>query len=220
MLKRVIKVQIATKICGLNDQNTLDVAISNGASHIGFVFFAKSPRNLSFAQAKALAARVPSHVKKVGVFVDPDNQFIDEAVAAAALDIIQLHGSETPERVKALKERTGLIVWKAIPVRTAADIETASIYQGAADLLLFDAKPPKGADLPGGLGLRFDWRLLQHRQPVMPWGLSGGLDPLNVTEAIGISGARMVDISSGVEDAPGIKSAQKIKAFLKAVKEA
>lgn len=211
---------VQAKICGLSDPASIDAALHGGASHIGFVFFPKSPRNVSFDQVVALAAKVPDHVARVGVFVDPENDMVERAVVAGRLNVLQLHGDETPVRAARLKTQTGLEVWKAIPVRTRADIDGAATFAGAADLLLFDAKPPKGADLPGGLGLRFDWRLLTDYRAPMRWGLSGGLDPANVAEAVGIARARLVDVSSGVEDAPGVKSAKKIEAFLKAVKKA
>lgn len=208
--------RITAKICGLSTPETLDAAIAGGASHVGFVFFAKSPRNVDFDQVRALAARVPAHVGKAGVFVDPDDALIETATAAGMLDVIQLHGKETPERAAAIKDRTGREIWKALSIRTRADLAPAGDYRGAADRLLYDAKPPVGADLPGGLGLRFDWRLLEGFVHPLPWALSGGLDAANIAEAVGISGARLVDISSGVESAPGIKDVDKIAAFLKA----
>ena len=208
------------KICGLSEPLTLDAAVAGGAAYVGFVFFPKSPRNVAPDQAAALAGRVPGHVGRVGVFVDPDDELVLRAVAAGRLDAIQLHGGESPARVVAVKALTGKQVWKAIPVRTGADIDAAAAHAGAADLLLFDAKPPKGADLPGGLGLRFDWRLLAGYRTVSRWGLSGGLDASNVAQAIGITAARLVDVSSGVESAPGVKSVERIEAFLKAVKKA
>ena len=208
------------KICGLSTPETLDAAIGSGAQEVGFVFFAPSPRNLPFDRAAALAARVPDHVGRVGVLVDADDDLIERAIVAGRLTTLQLHGQETPERVAALKARTGLAVWKAVPVRTRADLNAGDAYRGAADLLLFDAKPPKGADLPGGLGLRFDWHLLVGHDPRMPWGLSGGLDADNVAQAIAVSGTRLVDVSSGVEDAPGVKSVARIEAFCRAVRQA
>jgi phosphoribosylanthranilate isomerase len=203
------------KICGLSTPETLDAAVAGGASHVGFMFFAPSPRNLAFDQARALALRVPDHVGRVGVFVEPDDALLDAAIAAG-LDAIQLHGDEAPARVAAIRQRTGLEVWKAIPIRTAADLNATAAFRGAADILLYDAKTPKGA-LPGGMGLRFDWRLLQGFAHPMAWALSGGLDAANVRDAIDITGARIVDISSGVETAPGVKAVDKIGAFLKAV---
>ncbi|API60812.1 N-(5'-phosphoribosyl)anthranilate isomerase [Tardibacter chloracetimidivorans] len=208
------------KICGLSEPATLDAAVRGGASYVGFVFFSKSPRNVTGEQAAMLASRVADHVGRVGVFVDPDDAQVKETAAAARLTAIQLHGDESPARVAAIKALTGLDVWKAVPVRTAADIADARAYAGAADLLLFDAKPPKGADLPGGLGLRFDWRLLSGYRAPLRWGVSGGLDAANVREAIGVTATGLVDVSSGVEDRPGVKSMAKIEAFLKAVSKA
>lgn len=207
------------KICGLTDPATLDAAVAAGSDHVGFVFFPKSPRHLDFDRAAALAARVPSRVGRVGVFVDPDDGLLESAVRAARLDVIQLHGEEAPARVADVKRRFGVEVWKAAPVRTRGDIGEARAYRGSADRLLFDAKAPKGADLPGGNGLRFDWRLLEGVTVGMPWGLSGGLDPASVAEAIGATGAPLVDVSSGVEEAPGVKSIEKIVAFVRAVRE-
>ncbi len=205
-----------TKICGISTPETLDAAIRHGASHVGFVFFAKSPRNLTADRAASLAARVPAHVKAVGLFVDPTADDLDRILSQVRLDILQLHGHETPETVARLAKTHARNVWKAIPIRTAADRDAAARYQGAADLILYDAKPPEGADLPGGNGLRFDWTLLSgHRHP-LPWALSGGLDADNVAEAIRVTGAPLVDISSGVESAPGVKDVDKIAAFLKA----
>ncbi len=207
-----------TKICGLSTIETLDAAIKHGASHIGFVFFAKSPRNLTPDRAAALAARVPRHVKSVGLFVDPTADDLARILAQVRLDVLQLHGHESPETVARLAKTHAREVWKAVPVRTAADRDTAARYKGAADLILYDAKPPEGADLPGGNGLRFDWTLLSgHRHP-LPWALSGGLDADNVAEAIRVTAAPLVDVSSGVESEPGAKDVDKIAAFLKAAR--
>lgn len=204
------------KICGLSTEATLDAAIAHGASHVGFVFFPRSPRNVDAARAAALIARVPPQVRTVGVFVDPDDALLDHAIAAG-IDTIQLHGHETPERTAAVRARHRRTVWKAVPVRTRADLADAARYAHAADRILYDAKPPQGADLPGGMGLRFDWRLLQgHRHP-LPWALSGGLDAASVAEAVQITGATLLDISSGVESSPGVKDVDKIAAFLQSV---
>jgi len=206
---------VQTKICGLSSAETLDAAINGGASYVGFVFFAKSPRNLMVDQAAALAARVPGHVKSVGLFVDPTDDDLARIVAQVRLDVLQLHGHETPESAARIGKAFARDVWKAIPVRTAADRDAAARYKGAADLILYDAKPPEGADLPGGNGMRFDWTLLNgHRHP-LPWALSGGLDAGNVAEAVRMTGAPLVDVSSGVESAPGVKDVDKIAAFLK-----
>jgi phosphoribosylanthranilate isomerase len=209
---------VFTKICGLSTPETLDAAIEHGASHVGFVFFAKSPRNLTLDRAAALAARVPAHVKSVGLFVDPSDDDLDRILSQVRLDVLQLHGHETPDTVARLRAQHRREVWKAIPVRTAADRDAAARYKGAADMILYDAKPPEGADLPGGNGLRFDWGLLSgHRHP-LPWALSGGLDADNVAEAIRVTGAPLVDVSSGVESAPGVKDVDKVAAFLKAAR--
>jgi phosphoribosylanthranilate isomerase len=209
-------VPVLTKICGLSTPETLDAALKGGASHVGFVFFAKSPRNLLPDQAAALAARVQGKAKIVGLFVDPTADDIDRVRATVRLDVIQLHGDERPALVSQLRMRSGLDVWKAVPVRTAADLNDAQKYRGAASMILYDAKPPAGSDLPGGNGLRFDWGLLRgHRHP-LPWALSGGLDAANIAEAVRITGAPLLDVSSGVESAPGIKDVDKIAAFLKA----
>lgn len=210
--------RIAIKICGLSTPDTLDAAIGAGASHVGFVHFVKSPRHVEAGRLAALAQRVPNHVTKVGVVVDPEDEMLARLIDAGRLDALQLHGGEAPERVAALRARfPGVELWKAVSVKTAADIGRADHYRGIADLILFDAKTPEGAQLPGGMGLRFDWRLMQGYRASGPWGLSGGLDAGNVTEAIGITGARLVDTSSGVESAPGIKDMDKIAAFCQAV---
>ncbi|MGK6355241.1 phosphoribosylanthranilate isomerase [Sphingomonas sp. DT-207] len=207
---------VSAKICGLSTPETLDAAVRHGAAQVGFVFFPPSPRSLGFDRAAGLAERVPDIVRKVGVFVDPDDALLDAAIAAARLDAVQLHKT-APERIAVIRARTGREVWAAVPVKTRADLAAAASFAGAADRILYDAKTPEGAALPGGMGLRFDWTLLQaHRHP-LPWALSGGLDPANVPEAIRVTGATMVDVSSGVESAPGIKDVDKIAAFLKAV---
>ncbi len=209
---------VLAKICGLSTPETLDAAIKHGASHVGFVFFPKSPRNLKPDRAAALAARVPPHVKSVGLFVDPVDDDLDRILSQVRLDILQLHGHETAETVARLGKVHARDVWKAIPVRTTADRDAAARYKGAADLILYDAKPPQGADMPGGNGLRFDWTLLSgHRHP-LPWALSGGLDADNVAEAIRVTAAPLIDVSSGVESAPGVKGVDKIAAFLKAAR--
>jgi phosphoribosylanthranilate isomerase len=204
---------VRAKICGLSEPVTLDAAVAGGASHVGFVFFPPSPRHLSFERAAALAGRVPDHVGRVGVLVDPDDATVDAAVQAGRLAVLQLHKT-APDRVAALRRRTGLETWAAVPVKTRADLTAAGSYRGAADRILYDAKTPDDAALPGGMGIRFDWRLLAGFDHPLPWALSGGLDANNVTEAVGITGARLVDVSSGVESAPGVKDADKIAGFL------
>lgn len=210
--------RLATKICGLSTPETMDAALKGGASHVGFIFFPKSPRHVDFDRATGLAARVPPHVASVAVMVDPDDDMIAQAVATG-ITTIQLHGKESPDRVAALRARFGLPVWKAISVKTKADLDAGRAYAGAADFLLYDAKTPDGAALPGGMGLRFDWTLLADFQPPLPWGLSGGLDAANVAQAIAITRAPLIDVSSGVESAPGIKDVDKIAAFCKAVSQ-
>lgn len=206
---------VQTKICGLSTPETLDAAIKGGASHVGLNFFPPSPRNVSFDQARALAERIPGHVRRVGVFVDPCNALIDEAVEAGRLDIVQLHKT-APGRVAAIREHCGRETWSAIGVRTAVDLKAAARHIGAADFLLYDTLQPEDAALPGGMGVRFDWGLLAGFAHPLPWGLAGGLTAANVAEAVCITGARLVDTSSGVESAPGIKDVDKIAAFLKA----
>ncbi len=207
---------VRAKICGLSTEPTLDAAIAGGASHVGFVFFPPSPRNLSFERAAALAARIPDDVSKVGVFVDPDNATVEAAVAAGRLDALQLHKTP-PERTAALKARTGREIWAAVPVKTRADLSAAASYRGAADCILYDAKTPDDAALPGGMGMRFDWRLLEGFDHSLRWALSGGLAAANVAEAARITGATLVDVSSGVETAPGVKDVDKIAAFLRVI---
>jgi phosphoribosylanthranilate isomerase len=205
--------RVLTKICGLSTPEGVDAAVAGGSAWLGFVFFPKSPRNVSPEQAASLAARAPAHVGKVAVLVDPDDALVAQVVGAG-VTALQLHGDESPERVASLK-RHGLQLWKAIPVRTSADLEAARAYRGAADRIVYDAKTPKGT-LPGGMGLRFDWKLLEGFQHPLPWALSGGLDANNVAEAAGTTGAQLVDVSSGVESAPGFKDVDKIAAFLQA----
>ena len=204
------------KICGLTTADTLDAAIAGGASHVGFVFFSKSPRDIAPDAAAALIRRAPDRVTTVGVFVDPDDALIDRAVEAG-IGAIQLHGRESADRVAAIAGRTGCETWKAVPVRTRADLDLARSYRGAATRILYDAKVPEGAAIPGGLGLRFDWTLLDGFAHPLPWALSGGLDADNVGEAVGVTGARLVDVSSGVESAPGVKDVDKIARFLQSV---
>jgi phosphoribosylanthranilate isomerase len=207
---------IEVKICGLKTPETLDAAIAGGASHIGLNFFSKSPRSISGEQARALVARAAGRVKIVGLFVDPEPQFIDAIRVDVRLDIIQLHGEERPALVAQIAQRQGLETWKAIPVRTSDDLRDASKYRGSAHRILYDAKPPKDAPLPGGTGLRFDWGLLDGFVHPLPWILAGGLTPGNLREAISVTKADMLDVSSGVETSPGVKHVDKIAAFLQA----
>lgn len=207
------------KICGLSTPETLDAAVAGGASHVGFVFFPPSPRAVEFDAAAALAARTPAHVRRVGVFVNPCDALLKRAVAAGRLDAVQLHETAA-NRTAAIRATHRRETWAALPIRTRADLDGARAYGGAADRLLYDAKTPPGSPLPGGMGLRFDWALLDGFDHPLPWALSGGLDPANAGEAIGRTGARLVDVSSGVETAPGIKDVDKITAFLTAVRKA
>ncbi|MEZ0496535.1 phosphoribosylanthranilate isomerase [Sphingomonas sp. IW22] len=209
----------SAKICGLSTPDTLDAAIGGGAAHVGLVFFPPSPRHLSFDRAAALAGRVPAHVGRVGVFVDPDDALLDQAIAAGRLDTLQLHKT-APARIAAIRDRTGLPLWVAVAVKTRADLEGARPLAGLADRILYDAKTPDSAALPGGMGLRFDWGLLDGYRHPAPWALSGGLDAANVAEAVRRTGAPIVDVSSGVESAPGVKDSGKVAAFLLAVAEA
>ncbi|MCG2839466.1 phosphoribosylanthranilate isomerase [Sandaracinobacter sp. RS1-74] len=207
------------KICGITSPEALVATLSAGADACGFVFFPPSPRALTPEEARPLAARAP-HLLKVGLFVDADDALIEAAVSAGALGALQLQGAEGPERVAALKARFGLPVWRAVGVKTAADVAEAARRFSAADLLLLDAKPPEGATLPGGNGLRFDWRILADARPSMAWGLAGGLTAESVGEAIARTGAPLVDVSSGVESAPGMKDIAKIAAFVEAARRA
>ncbi|MDO6415888.1 phosphoribosylanthranilate isomerase [Sphingomonas sp. BIUV-7] len=207
--------RIQTKICGVSTSEAVTASIGHGAAWLGFMMFAKSPRYVTADQAASLSAPMPGHVGKVAVLVDPDDELVGRAIGAG-MKILQLHGHESPERVVALRRSTGAEIWKVISVRTAADLAGAAAYRGAADRILYDAKTPDGAALPGGMGLRFDWNLLAGFDHPLPWALSGGLDATSVAEAVAISGASAVDVSSGVESAPGVKDVDKIAAFLQA----
>ncbi len=212
---------VEVKICGLKTAETLDAAVTGGAHFVGFVFFAPSPRHLGAAEAAALAALVPAGISKVGLFVDAEEAAMDAVLAQVDLDMLQLHGTESPARVTAVRARTGLPVIKAVPLSGPGDLDAAKAYAGAADRLLFDAKPPAGATTgrPGGNALSFDWRLLAGRDFALPWILAGGLDAGNLARAVALSGAVAIDVSSGVEDAPGVKNPAKISAFLAAAAE-
>ena len=207
----------AIKICGVTTPDALDAAVAARADHVGFVFFPPSPRNLAPRDAAPLAARAADRIARVGLFVDADDAAIAEAVSAARLEALQLHGKETPARAAELRARFRLPVWKAVAVASAADVERAAAWVGAVDLVLFDAKTPKGT-LPGGMGLAFDWSLLAGWKNRAPWGLAGGLNPTNVAEAVSRTGAPLVDTSSGVESAPGIKDPALIASFCRAAR--
>lgn len=206
------------KICGISTPAILDAAVAEGAGDVGLVFFPRSPRNVSADEAAALAAAAPAGVTVVGLFVDPTDEALDRVLAAGRIDLLQLHGGEEPDRVAAIKRRTGKPVMKAIKVAEPADLDDAERYGGIADRLLFDAKAPStgGRFMPGGNALTFDWRMLAGRRWPCPWMLSGGLTPETVAEAIRTSGAPGVDVSSGVETAPGVKDASRIAAFIAA----
>lgn len=208
------------KICGLSTPETLEAALAAGADMVGFVFFEKSPRHIDDDLAARLGAQVSGRARKTALSVDADDARLDAIVAALAPDGLQLHGKESPERVAAVKARYGLPVLKAIGVSDAADLERAAAYRGVADWLLLDAKPPKDAAHPGGNGVTFDWTLLKHLDRTLPFMLSGGLDPANVAEAIRISTPDGVDVSSGVEDRPGVKNPDKIRAFVETARQA
>ena len=211
---------LIVKICGLSTPAALDVALDAGADMVGFVFFPPSPRNVSLATARALGARVRGRARKVALSVDADDALLDAVVKALAPDMLQLHGKETPERVGALKKRFGLPVMKAIAVEGKGDLAAAAAYIGVADRLLFDARAPRDATRPGGLGKPFDWTLIRGAVPGVPVMLSGGLDAGNVGEALRIPRAPAVDVSSGVERAPGEKDPDKIRAFVRAARDA
>lgn len=208
---------IRVKICGLTSADAVTAAVEAGARYVGFVFFPKSPRNIAPELAAELATQVPPGVAKVALVVNPDDALLDEITALVPLDMLQLHGAETPERVAEIRARYGLPVMKAVGIADAADLATLDDYVGVADQILVDAKPPKEAELPGGNGLAFDWRLLQGRHWSVPWMLAGGLTPQNVALAAKLTGARQVDVSSGVESAPGEKDARLVRDFIAAV---
>lgn len=204
------------KICGINDPRALDAAIRARADYVGFVFFPASPRNVTPAEAATLSARAEGRIRRVGLFVDADDGTVSDAMAAGRLDILQLHGKESPERAAQLRARFGIPVWKALSVASIDDVARANAYAGAADLILFDAKTPKGA-LPGGMGLSFDWSLVANWKGALAWGVAGGLTPNNVAQAAQRTGAPLVDTSSGVESAPGVKDVDRIAAFCAAL---
>jgi phosphoribosylanthranilate isomerase len=208
------------KICGLSTGLTLDAALDAGADMVGFVFFSKSPRHIDWASARTLGRQARGHAKVVALSVDADDDTLKRIVDALSPDLMQLHGSETPARVKEIGELFARPTMKAIGVATRADLAAAKAYEGVADVLLIDAKPPKDAVLPGGNGRPFDWRLMQDFHAPLPWLLSGGLEPDNVAAAVALSGARGVDVSSGVERAPGVKDPAKIRAFVAAARRA
>ena len=209
---------IRVKICGLTRVEDVAAVAAAGAAYAGFVFFPKSPRNVSIEAARNLAIEVPVGIAKVALVVNADDAALDAITAAVPLDILQLHGSETPERVTEIRTRYGLPVMKAVGVADADDVAKLDIYAQVADQILVDAKPPKDAVLPGGNGVSFDWRLISARRWTRPWMLAGGLTPENAAEAVALTGTRQVDVSSGVESAPGVKDAGLIRDFVSAVR--
>ena len=208
------------KICGLSTVATLDAALDAGADMVGFVFFSKSPRHIDWATARALGRQAQGRAKIVALSVDADDDTLKRIVDALSPDLLQLHGSETPARVKQIGELFARPTMKAIGVAARVDLAQAEAYANVADLLLIDAKPPKDAVLPGGNGRPFDWSLTRDFHAPVPWLLSGGLEPDTVAAAIALSGARGVDVSSGVESAPGVKDPAKIRAFIAAARRA
>lgn len=209
--------EIRSKICGLKTAEDIQAAADSGAAYIGFNFFPKSPRSVTIDQAAALAVEAPVGLCKVALVVDMDDDALDTIVSAVPLDMLQLHGSESPERVAELKARHGLPVMKVLGIAEPADLARIATYEQVADQILVDAKAPKGAVLPGGNGVPFDWSILaQKKYWQCPWMLAGGLTPENVADAIRRTGARQVDVASGVESAPGVKDPDLIRAFIAA----
>ena len=211
---------LIVKICGLSTPEALDVALDAGADMVGFVFFPPSPRNLSFDAARALGQRVRGRAQKVALTVDADDAFIDAVVKALKPDMLQLHGMESTDRVEAMRQVFGLPGMKALPIAGKGDLDRVARYAAVADRLLFDARAPREATRPGGLGKTFDWHLLENLDPGLPFMLSGGLDAGNVGEALRITRAPGVDVSSGVERAPGEKDPDKIRVFVRAARAA
>ena len=211
---------VRVKICGLTTPESIAEAVAAGAAYVGFVFFPKSPRHLDIAKARELALLVPPGVAKVALVVNPEDAMLDALTEKVPVDMIQLHGRESPERVADVRARYGLPVMKAIGISEPDDLAAIDAYAAVADQLLIDAKPPKTAVLPGGNGLAFDWRLLQGRRWSIPWMLAGGLTPENISEAVRLTGATQVDVSSGVESAPGQKDLAAITRFVSEAKAA
>lgn len=207
---------VNVKICGLRSAADITAAVDAGARYVGFVFFEKSPRHVTLEEAAKLAVLVPAGVCKVALVVNATDAFLDALLAVTPIDMLQLHGGEAPERVAEIKARYGIPVMKAVGVADASDLPALDAYVQVADQILVDAKPPKGADLPGGNGLAFDWRLIAGRKWPVPWMLAGGLTGGNVAEALRMTGAQQVDVSSGVEVSPGVKDASLIAGFCSA----
>jgi phosphoribosylanthranilate isomerase len=211
---------LVVKICGLKSPETLDAALDAGADMVGFVFFPPSPRNLGWEAARLLGERAKGRAKKVALSVDASDAELAAMIDALKPDMLQLHGKETPERAASVRSRFRLPVMKALPVETRADLSPVHIYAKVADWLLFDGRAPRGATRPGGLGKPFDWHVLEKLNPGVPFMLSGGLDAANLAEALRITRAPAVDVSSGVERAPGEKDPDKIRAFVRAARDA
>ncbi len=208
---------IRVKICGLRTPADVDAVARAGAAYAGFVFFAKSPRNLTLPEARLAALSAPEGLAKVALVVDADDTTLDAIIDAVPLDMLQLHGHETPDRVAQVRARYGLPVMKALGVADEGDLPAIIEFSTVADQLLIDAKPPRGAELPGGNGLSFDWRLIAKRRWLRPWMLAGGLTAENVAEAVRLTGATQVDVSSGVESRPGVKDHARVAAFMAAL---
>ena len=205
---------VSVKICGLATVDDVRACADAGANYMGLVFFEKSPRNITIPAARELALAAPLGLAKVALVVNPSDAELDAITGTVPVDMLQLHGRETPERVAEVKARYGLPVMKAVGIADGDDLPKLESYFGVADQILVDAKPPKGGELPGGNGLSFDWRLIAGRRWPCPWMLAGGLTPENVAEAVKMTGAKQVDVSSGVEDAPGLKNAELIQKFV------
>ncbi|MGI9395298.1 MAG: phosphoribosylanthranilate isomerase [Boseongicola sp.] len=206
------------KICGLTTRETVSAAVKAGAAYVGFNFFPKSPRFLTIDAARLLALDIPEGIAKVALTVDADDALLDKITADLPLDMLQLHGTESVERVAAVKMRYGLPLMKAVGIADAPDVDAIHAYSAVSDQILVDAKPPNDAELPGGNGLTFDWRLIAGHRWSIPWMLAGGLTPDNVDEAVRLTGAKQVDVSSGVETTPGVKDAAAIRAFIEAAR--
>jgi phosphoribosylanthranilate isomerase len=211
---------VLIKICGLKTPAALDAALDGGADLVGFVFFQHSPRHIGFEAARMLGQRVKGRARKVAVSVDANDELLKTCIDALKPDLLQLHGREPPERVAVIRSRFGLPVMKALPITERADLSSVHFYGKVADMLMFDARAPREASRPGGHGKAFDWRLLENLDLAVPFMLSGGLDAGNVGEALRITRADGLDVSSGVEHAPGEKDADKIRAFIRAAREA
>jgi phosphoribosylanthranilate isomerase len=211
---------VSIKICGLKTPAALDAALDAGADLVGFVFFPPSPRHIGFEAARTLGERVKNRARKVAVSVDANDELLKSCITALKPDLLQLHGREPPERVAVIRSRFGLPVMKALPITERADLSSVHLHANVADLLMFDARAPREATRPGGLGKAFDWRLLENLTLSVPFLLSGGLDAGNVAEALRITRPDGLDVSSGVEHAPGEKDVDKIRAFIRAAREA